>query len=128
MRQSLQRGARRLGQLGGVLVLLAACGSAPEQATSSAPAAVVTEHRFAEPSNALASVRLPIGADCSTHGRASCASNLCVHTSLARQGGYVCSVTCVGSESCPAGWRCTQTYPAPDAAFCVPLSPARGRR
>jgi len=127
MRQFVQRGARRVVQGGSFLVFLAACGSAPDPGASSASAAVVTEHRFVEPSTALASLRLPIGADCSAHGPASCASNLCVHASLARHGGYVCSVSCVGSETCPAGWRCAQTYPGPDAAFCVPVNGSRGR-
>jgi hypothetical protein len=106
--------------------LLVACGTGTPPPTPAAsvpvtPGAVVSEHRF-KPLAASSSATLAqgVGADCGEYGAASCQSGLCIHASLARGRGYVCSKQCTRGTDCPSTWACVQTYPAEDARFCVP--------
>jgi hypothetical protein len=101
-----------------VFALVVACGSQTEPSTSQPPA-VVTEHRFSELTASVPS-RLPLGADCSRHGAASCSSQLCLHVSHNRNSGFVCSQACRGHEDCPKGWSCAQTHPNPGGSMCIP--------
>ena len=105
-----------------LFAMVAACGVQPaDEAVAGPTPKVLTEHRFSE-LGAFAPERghLALGADCSKHGAASCASGLCLHVAHDRDTGFVCSRQCEGNEACPPKWRCGQTHPSPGGAICVP--------
>jgi hypothetical protein len=62
------------------------------------------------------SAQLAFGADCSSTGNSGCASGECLHVGT----GYVCSMRCGPTTTCPAGWGCTQVFPASAAFYCAP--------
>lgn len=96
----------------------AACSSEP-QVVAIAPEQVTERRDFVE-----ASRKRALGEACDDTGEAGCRDRVCIKVHGAVGSGRVCSRTCRAGQPEPAGFSCSQIYPADDAWFLLPLRAA----